>query len=619
MWIVFFLIALLLLSFMYNNGLKIKEKCTLLIGLCTMIAWGLIFAMVDMLKIGIFLMYVFLLIGGGIYAVKNRTQVMQYLQKLPIVAFIVAVIITSILYMVRPPFFTSWDEFSHWGPFLFNIKDTNALHLFSDKNFVHQAYPQAMTVLYYLGSYFKTGYSEADVCLIYSIFLHTCTIMIVPNVLVRERRRFSVLISILIPFFLYAMPYVGYAAPYTSVYLDAILGGFFGAIMYFIIQIDKKTSTNMNTLCVTILLFVLLQVKDVSIAFYMICLATYVISLLNQILQQKVYEDIKRKTIIGIKSLFVVFFFPMLGKYMWSYCLKITNKSEDQFSESLAKKFFIIFKEYQTGENEYFEEVLKAFWGGIKNVNISWERTSILVVAFAYLLVGIWIAHKYYVLKKEKIIYIDMMLFVVYFICYMFMLFVIYLCAMTTDEAMSNASMDRYTACFFMGWGFLLGALIIDYLYVYRPRLIIGIISSLIIFVYATIPLNTVPYFTSDKESTGILWCEEKAEIIKSYIDPNEKIWFAEYNAENWMYKAIYLYKLMPCSVDWNVPLDISSFSIDDIIAISKDAGIEYLVVMDSNIPFIERYCEDIVEKGNGGDDRVMIFNIDEQNIVRLY
>jgi len=580
--------------------------------------WGLICAMINLLQGGVLLFYLIVLLGGSIYVAKKRNDFKQFLCQLPILAFLFACIITLIVFAIKPPFFSAWDEFSHWGPFLFNIKYTNRLHIFSDRNFVHQTYPQAMTVLYYIGSFWNKNYDEASVCTIYSILFHICSITIIPMESIKKEKVFSGLLFILIPGFLYLFPYAGYAAPYTSGYLDAILGAYFGAVMFYLIWSRKECDRQINGICVSMLLFVLLQIKDISIAFYMICLATYWINMFVYNVSQKSNRT-KRITVDVLKICLYGIIVPMTGKFMWTLCLNFTEKSYDQFSDPIISKFFTFVQEYFNGENEYFGDVVHFFWEGIKNVNISWERTSILVIAFVYSMVGIYIAQKYYMIEKAKVVYIHMILFDIYFLCYIFMLFIIYLCAMSPGEAANNASMDRYIACFMSGWGFLLFALVCNYLYKYRPKLSIAIVLAAVIFVYGTIPLSDNVYFKNDKESTGMAWFEERANITKEFIDPNESIWIME-SDENAMWKYILSYMLMPYRTIENAPMNFESLSIEETITMMNDLEVNYLVVLNSGKLFKEKYDSIIINMKADSEDQYMILKlIDNRYLQQLY
>lgn len=142
----------------------------------------------------------------------------------------------------------------------------------------------------------------------------------------------------------------------------------------------------------------------------------------------------------------------------------------DQFSESTLDKAMGWYSSYLNGENDCFEQIFTAFRNGIKNVSISWTHTIIPVILLGLLAVSTIIVHMYKHLCANKLIGVHLSLFLIYFFCYLAVLFVIYLCGMSTEEAMNNASMDRYVACFIAGWSMILFGLLLDILRDYNEK-----------------------------------------------------------------------------------------------------------------------------------------------------
>lgn len=292
-----FILAVIGLGFLISEYCGIKDKYTPLISVTTFMCIGIIAGVLNILTIGCLMMYVMTFCGGGIALIRKKREFYRYVSQLPIICFIIGWLFLIILFSIKPPFFASWDEFSHWGPFLKNLKYTDQLHIYSETFFTHQTYVQGIPVFYYLTSFFDNCYREESVCLAYSMLLYACAATIVPNIPVNKKWRTSFVYIILVSFFWYMFPYASYAAPYTSSYLDSVLGALFGATMMFIIDnLHEDIWRKKSIWCFSVSFFALLQIKDISIAFYLICLATCTINLLY-LMQLNKKTECKKKRI----------------------------------------------------------------------------------------------------------------------------------------------------------------------------------------------------------------------------------------------------------------------------------------------------------------------------------
>lgn len=602
-----FVFILVSFGFWVSTYCKIEEKYTPLISVGTFICLGVCFGILNVLSVGIGILYVVLLLGGGIAIYKRRQEFCKYIFSLPIVCFITSCFFIMILFSVKQPFFVAWDEFSHWGPFLKNLKQTGELHIYAENYFVHQTYVQGIPVFYYLSSYFDNIYKEESVYFAYSILLHACAVTVVPNMPVNKNWKSSSLYILFIPLFWYLFPYAYYAAPYTCSYLDVMLGALFGGtILYIINNLQENMWCPKKVWSLGIMFFAILQIKDISIAFYLICLATCTINLLYQLIERKTDTNKCKLRMIIMHILFTVVI-PLTGKLAWSTILERTGKNTDQFSGSKVDKVVELFSSYINGENDYFGQVLDAFLSGLRSVNISWTGTVIPVIVFAILVFSFIIGYSKRKWNQNKIVGIHLALFPMYFLCYLLVLFVVYLCSMSIEEALSNASMDRYIGCFVAGWTMVLFGLILGVLYEYKEKVAIGLVAVATLYIYLTIPLNNVNYWNLTKEETGLEWYESKSEVCMEIMDSGADIWLITSGNEEWLRKYIFLYTMMPNEINIELPADDTPYSSAEIMQRAIDNGIEYFLVIDSKQEFKEKFSEYINISNDAGDERCML------------
>ena len=420
MQILFFVLSVTSVGFWLHEKFKIEEKFTLFLAMSIMIFLGILFGCFKVLGEGVCIIYIVAL-GWLVYCIVGKSgQLKDYFSSLSIWVFVFSSIIYGILYMYKVPFFCAWDEFSHWGPYLKNIKEAHQLHIYTDYNFVHPTYPQAMTVLYYIGSFFNEAYSESSVMLVYSIFLHSCVSALVPNIKINAdtngvSKSSRVLFVLFAPMACLLFPYIGYAAPYVSGYLDVILGIFFGTCMLFILE--TKSQNTVNSLCIAIVMFVLLQIKDIGITFYMISVATYLVEIVVAI-----YNDRSKKIQYFVQFFMCGITIPLSGKKIWSYLINITGNNIDQFANSNLSNFIGKIRDQLAGTNDYAAQIGEAYLDGILKVDIMWTGVPILIIALVLILVGFVLSYLYSK-KGKKYVYIYSIFSIGYFICYLIVLY----------------------------------------------------------------------------------------------------------------------------------------------------------------------------------------------------
>ena len=224
----------------------------------------LIVASLDLLRLGTLVLWIILILFFLYVVAKERTNFITYIKSNEIQLFWWASLSFIILFAVISPFFIAWDEFSHWGPFYKSIKETGRLHIFLDREFVHQAYPQGISLLFYGLTFPISEFSEETVYCIHAIIIIACSLTALP--FKKYNKGFMCIVVPLATILMYFLfPYI---SPYSTIYLDTLLGAYFGACIIMILKfqnIDRR-----NIFIVVVNIASLMQIKDISVIFALI-------------------------------------------------------------------------------------------------------------------------------------------------------------------------------------------------------------------------------------------------------------------------------------------------------------------------------------------------------------
>ena len=600
--IVLFPVSLVIYAFLlhYFSKKTVKLQHALLAATAGTIVWGVLFGILNLLFAGAILYYVGAL-AGLLYSVlysKTRTELIASVRSFPTVAFLFGCVFFIVLFSIKEPFYVSWDEFSHWGPFVKNAKLSDALHIFSEKEFVHPPYYQGTTVLYYIGSFFSREYAEADVFAVYCVFFVACAVSLLPDLKWKNSPVLCAAFLLATPMMFMILPYANYAAPYTSIYLDSLVGVFFGAVLSYIIT-SRHENTSVWTMAITsLLLLAFFQIKDIAVAFCMICMATYAVQLL-----------INRKPGKQWKLLIVAFLLivvvPLVGRQLWSTVLTMTGNDSGQFTGISVSELVEIIRSDRAGENTWFTDVFNAFLSGLGTVEVVWSKISIPLVALIIFVCGT--AFGVFAWKKERdfTYLIHALLFVLYFACYLALLLVIYLCAMSPDEAMRNASMDRYMATFLSGFCIVLLSWAITFFEQYGKSFAVCVPVCLILAAAVLFPQSLYVHCT--KELTGRKVYEEEIATVMETLPEGSSVWLVQYgeNPGEVLEKYIFKYLLLPNGTRYEMPMNVETYTYEQMIDYARSMSTEYIAVIRDTTAFWNSYGEyvdeqDVCVRGDG-------------------
>lgn len=313
----------------------------------------LIVASLDLLRLGTLVLWIILILFFLYVVAKERTNFITYIKSNEIQLFWWASLSFIILFAVISPFFIAWDEFSHWGPFYKSIKETGRLHIFLDREFVHQAYPQGISLLFYGLTFPISEFSEETVYCIHAIIIIACSLTALP--FKKYNKGFMCIVVPLATILMYFLfPYI---SPYSTIYLDTLLGAYFGACIIMILKfqnIDRR-----NIFIVVVNIASLMQIKDISVIFALICVFVLFLR----------YYAIQKEKIFHINTLYLIGGL-LISLSWWKIALFLTKKADDQFSDlKISDLLYSMMDFIKNGEN-YFGDVLYSFGHAVINRDI---------------------------------------------------------------------------------------------------------------------------------------------------------------------------------------------------------------------------------------------------------
>lgn len=497
---------------------------------------------------------------------KRKTEFREYLKSNEIRSFLFFSFVFVLVIITISPFFRDWDEYSHWGPFLKNIKETGRLHIFSDRNFVHQAYPQGIIVLYYFIGFWIPEYKEEVVYCVYAITIIACSMTLLPGINKDMSKLQKGLMSILSILLYFVFPYI---SPYATVYLDTLLGAYFGACLIAIIRMDKIGRTTIMVLMINN--FALLQIKDIGIIFSLICMLVLLIR----------YLFVEKKKVLNV-NLFIICICFTVGSVWWKVVLLLNNKMEDQFSNISFSKLLLDFGDYLKEGKNYFGDVLYAYISASFSRGIMLGNIPTIGVFGILSTISIVLCIKVSQILDKFVLGILPLCFMGYYIA----ILLVYETAMSPDEAMAVNSYERYISSFLIMW-----VMILAYYCFSRVRNTKWISNILML---AMICLCCVSVIKNDglrvkvnKEDTGRQVMDRVAESCNNYIGEEQRVWVVT-NAH--LIRYIYSYLLMPNVVDMNVPLGDEDGMNYDFEQIVKEEGIDYVMIWQCSKDFYNVY-----------------------------
>lgn len=523
----------------------------------------LLISSLDILRLGTLCLWIVFLLLFFYIIIKEREAFGIYIKSYEIQAFLWASLAFIVLYTIISPFFIDWDEFSHWGPFYKSIKETGKLHVFLDRKFIHQAYPQGISLLFYGLTFPIAEFSEKSVYCIYAFVIIACSLSILP-----PKKCANLFVGIIVPSFVILLYFLfPYISPYATVYLDTLLGAYFGACVILILKF--KDLTYRNILLHIINIAALMQVKDISIVLALLCI--FILFIRYFFLKRE--KILCKKTVLFIGGIF-------LGLFWWKIILLLTNKREDQFSNLQLGDFLNGLMNFGKNGN-YFSDVFYAFIDAFINRSIMLGGISTIYIAILLGILSLII-----VFKEEDLYHkLAVSLFPLFFIGYCLILLVVYEIAMSPSEALAVNSYERYISTFFIAWMILI---VYEYLRIIKKLTIFKCFPMTLILCVCclSVILNDGLRIGINKDDTGRAIMEKISVDSNNFIGENKNIWYVTDSDLN---RYIFRYLFMPNDISMEVPL-LSEEEYLDFPQISQNNGIDYLLLWQLPDYFYEVY-----------------------------
>ncbi len=383
-----------------------------------------------------------LFIGGLLYMIyivyqKFKSKNLDFFTSktlFPIYVFGLVFFINWIVF--KEYIFTQWDEFSFWGIFpkiLLSFNDVVGPY-----NYINKAeYPRIPALLQY---YFNLFLSKGTFSEGISIFAQvTFFASALPFFLFHKKK--NILLVILIGAIFYCLVNSFGVNSIFIIYNDALLGFLWGMslILYFV----NRHELNRRFISTGILLFAILQVKEIGLVF---ALCTLFIIGINEII---IYRKNKKiiPILLRISLLLIVIF---ISKYSWDGYRKYKEIKADAFSISISDVSLSNLKEYQKESKNNFWKALNLRKTDKNNRTFFFSYIDRIVFFLVFAFLSYMVLRKKEVfVNKEFIPFIGSV-----FICiigYLFLLCILYMYTFSEFEAVRLASHERYIGTAFLG------------------------------------------------------------------------------------------------------------------------------------------------------------------------
>lgn len=406
----------------------VKKKIGKIIPL-TYFCFGLIMyfsgIIISNLLIGYYLIIIISLLGICIFVydyIKDKSVKSNNLS-LGLYSYLIIVLIMFI-YCYKYQF-SVWDEFSHWGPHVRTMFDSNVLYTLLPKTSgAHIEYPPLISLLELFFCKLYGFYSESICSLALHIFefsiIFTYIFDSFENKSIIEKTIFSLIcIVTIILFDRYNI--------FRSIYLDITLS--LVSVYPIIVIVDKyEFDLIFKTICISLSFSFLLLTKELGIAFYLCDLFYYLYYLF---FIQNIYD---RKIKLGF--LFSVVFFPMFIWFVWNRFSSFYVPNSQFNISALIKSI-----DYSNLTSLQIETIYKLINFLLRD-SIIIGRVKISYICFFTILIIISLV--LFIIYKKKEYFGLFILFFISNIGYILLLIVLYCYCFSPIEMENINSFDRY-------------------------------------------------------------------------------------------------------------------------------------------------------------------------------
>lgn len=568
-----FLIFLIIISGSSFFAIKFNKKIenTFIIFILSIIFVLYIFELIGILEYGVYfieIFAVFSLIYNILYYVKNKKKFKELIINKGLLIFTICFLVLIFMHYGR--LLSVWDEFSHWGDVVKSMFTINDFSTSPNSLSAFQSYPPAMSLFQYFLVKVPNIFIEYYLYIGYHLVYFS---LIIPFVCKFKKKFTTILLSIL----LFVLPTLLFNSFYLTIYIDGILGLFFGYLMLTIIY--EKNYDKFFILNCFLSLFTIILLKDVGMFLAIVSIVTLIIKLLSE----KKKEIFSKKYIIIIAITMIAI---IIAKLSWNYNINLNN-ARVSFSGSIDFKELI--KLITLQDNSYRRTVISNFISALCDRNII--NTFINLDCIRLIIISLFISliTLFKNKKLRKYIYIIFGGLLTYIIG----LLIIYCFKFSEYEALRLDSYERYLSIYFIGLFFIILNLIIKE----NEKLIPYLLMLVLLF----IPYEYIYTIKTSVEQTNIVRESSinSANKIKSLID-NGKIYVISQGSNGKEYWPL-RFSLRPINAAnmccWSLgekyyegDIWTKNYSPKQFIDILKEANYDYIFLNEIDQQFLDGY-----------------------------
>jgi hypothetical protein len=474
---------------------KVKLNISIPLALALLMSCNFLAALANVLPICVNIMH---LIGFALFYIFSLKPLLAQRNENPYVISkeILALVSLLLIYYLRVVFayYSSWDDFSHWGVSIKDIYYHNGLVQPGEQSSIMKIffhYPQLMSLFHY------STLKIIDLTEGNNIFIAGVTVILFSTVLMIENRYWLniwLLLAALAPLTLFT-------TALRSVMVDGTVCAAFGAALSLFLQ----TTNYKRYLVIAPLIFILPNIKEVGL---WLSLATILSIFLAEIFAYK------QKKFAYILTLLLALV-PYYSQLLWQrYLARFNWQKIEKKKLSLQELFFKVVYSYQSHEDTAI------FTGFLKSV---YKFIFSEGAALSYFLIAIsfYLVHKFEPSKLKSLASYYLVLLVC-FIVYLIFRLSLYYTHFNYAEAIRGASGVRYYGTFAAGFIFvaltytrsILLKLDTETLNSLKPA---GIISALIFFCIVTHSLAHKPLLSLSTDRKQLRAIAEELALLDIY------------------------------------------------------------------------------------------------------
>jgi hypothetical protein len=333
-------------------------------------------------------------------------------------------------FMLEHAYLRSWDEFSHWGviakelflmdQFPANPEETSILFI---------KYPPGTALFYYYVMRF-TGFGEGYIFFAQAMLFVSFSLVLMPRENIRISRAWVPLALTWLSFYLNS-------DSYHTIYVDGILGAFFGAILA--VYLSERLQPFKALLLLVPLLAAITLVKTSAMPFIFLAAVFILIDIFTY---HKTYS--LKKKIALLLLLFLGIACAFGSKYAWQESTKTLIDQAGLRAYSISN---LIADFDNTEMAEKYEKTVRNFLVKVPRVFLSHGGIALLFIALLPMIAA-------YRLDRQNFVHIGKMQLILFsgFLLYAAGLLLLYLTSFSPQESVELASHERYIRTYFIGW-----------------------------------------------------------------------------------------------------------------------------------------------------------------------